>query len=279
MIKSNNYNQSDSEKSNNDFLSASMTSLKSTTQNDNQMGARSNSYSIPISINKPIKYAFNIVLHSVGIDIMNPKDFIEAIYSYLLEEKNSQRTEEFKKKIENFVKTFIFFLVNCKFSSLEQTFGVEENFLKILLKKQLFKCNYLRHHSTESYKKKDNLQEKNFFIIYNIIKSIEYKYGINIIGIGNYKENRKDVLYPCELKFNWLIKFVDYLIVGYLSRNNIIPFSQFINSLDMKKEIEKFDRERSFDLSNFYCQEKEERFIKKLIYVVENVIYHLINKK
>jgi hypothetical protein len=47
----------------------------------------------------------------------------------------------------------------------------------------------------------------------------------------------------------------------------------------MKKEIEKFDRERAFDLSNFYCQEKEERFIKKLIYVVENVIYHLINKK
>ena len=278
MMKSN-FNQSDSEKSNNDYLTASFTTLKSTTQNDNPLGPRSNSYSIPISINKSIKSAFNIVLQSIGIDIMNPTDFIEAIYSYLLEENNSQRTEEFKKKIENFVKNFIFFLVNCKFSSLEQTFGVEENFLKILLKKQLFKCNYLRHHSIESYKKKDNIQEKNFFIIYNVIKSIEYKYGINIIGIGNYKENKKDSLYSCELKFNWFIKFIDYLIVGYLNKNNIIPFSQFINSLEMKKEIEKFDRERAFDLSNFYCQEKEEKFIKKLIYVVENVIYHLINKK
>ena len=72
-----NFNQSDSEKSNNDYLTASFTTLKSTIQNDNQLGPRSNSYSIPISINKSIKSAFNIVLQSIGIDIMNPTDFIE----------------------------------------------------------------------------------------------------------------------------------------------------------------------------------------------------------
>jgi len=259
----------------------------SNNNNDNKVSHRKslsknskiNNFRIPISINKNIKSAFKIALEKEGIDIMSPNNFIEAVYTYLSEDNKSEHIEGCRCRIEIFVKTFIFFLVNWKFPLLEQTFDIKENLLKILLKKQLFKCNYLKHHNVESYKKKDNLQEKNYFIIFNVIKSIEYKYGINIIGIKYYREQNEDSIYSLEQKFNWYIKFIDYIIVSYLSENLITPFSQFFNKLLLKKEIEKFDKERSFDLSHFFSQMKEESFIKKIIYIVENVIYHLINKK
>ena len=93
-----NFNRSGSEKSNNDYLTSSFTTLKSTVQNGNSLGPSSNSLNILISINKSIKSSFSIALQSIGIDIMNRKDFIEAIYSYLLEEINNQNKEELKKK-------------------------------------------------------------------------------------------------------------------------------------------------------------------------------------
>ena len=151
--------------------------------NDNKISQRisknskSNNYRIPISINKKIKSAFKIALENDGIDIMYPNDFIERVYTYLSEDNKSEQMEGCRCRIEIFVKTFIFFLVNWKFPLLEKTFDIKENFLKILLKKQLFKCSYLKHNTIGSYKKNDNLQVKNYFIIFNVIKSIEYKYG------------------------------------------------------------------------------------------------------
>ena len=262
----------------NNLLNMSFSNINNISSKNPLNNISDDNYKIPISINKNIKSAFIIVLNKIGIDILNPKDFIQAIYNFILKETNSPQIEDYENRIEGFVKTFIFFLVNWKFSSLEQTFGVEENIIKILLKKQLFKCNYLRLHNIESYKSNDNLKEKNYFIIYNIIKSIEYKYSVNIVGIANYKENENEAIYSCVLKFNWFIKFIDYIIIYYLSNNKIIPFSKFINNLDMKKEIEKFDKAERFDLSYFFSLEEKETFNKNIIYIVENIIYNLINK-
>ena len=248
-------------------------------QRNNSPTQVTNNFLIPISINRNIKSAFKVAIEKHGIDIMNPEDFIELVYTYLSEENKTEQMEGYRCRIEIFVKTFIFFLVHWKFSLLEQTFDIKENFIKSLLKKQLFKCHYLKHHTVEGYKKKDHLQEKNYFIIYNVIKLIEYKYDINIVGISSYREQNKSSVYSLEQKFNWYIKFVDYIIICYLSNNRITPFSQFLNSLTLKKEIEKFDKERAFDLNHFFSQMKEETFIKQIIYIVENVIYHLINKK
>ena len=234
---------------------------------------------IPISINKKIKSIFKYALNEIGIDIMNPKYFIDQLLiMYLQEEKQTQETKEHRIRVENFVKTFIFLLVNWKFSLIEKTFDVKENILKLLLKKQIFKCNYLSNSTVEEYRKNEKLLMQNLLIIFNVIKSIEYKYSIPIVGIESYqKMNEND--YSLEVKFHWFIKFVDYIIVLYLSEDLVIPFSYFINGKKMKELIEIFDKEKNFNLSYFFEQENKEQFNKNMVYIVENVIYNLINNK
>lgn len=234
---------------------------------------------IPISINKKLKSIFKYALNEIGIDIMNPKNFIDELLNMYLQEENLiQETKEHRTKVENFVKTFIYLLVNWKFSFLENAFDVKENILKLLLKKQIFKCNYLNNSTIEEYKKNEKLQERNLFVIYNVIKSIEYKYNIPIVGIENYQSNKENV-YSLEIKFHWFIKFVDYFIILYLSDDSIIPFSHFINEKKLRELIETFDKYKNFNLSYFFNQENADKFKRKIIYIVENVIYNLINNK
>ena len=234
---------------------------------------------IPISINKKLKSIFKYALNEIGIDIMNPKNFIDELLNMYLQEENLiQETKEHRTKVENFVKTFIYLLVNWKFSFLENAFDVKENILKLLLKKQIFKCNYLNNSTIEEYKKNEKLQERNLFVIYNVIKSIEYKYNIPIVGIENYQSNKENV-YSLEIKFHWFIKFVDYFIILYLSDDSIIPFSHFINEKKLRELIETFDKDKNFNLSYFFNQENADKFKRKIIYIVENVIYNLINNK
>ena len=234
---------------------------------------------IPISINKKLKSIFKYALNEIGIDIMNPKNFIDELLNMYLQEENLiQETKEHRTKVENFVKTFIYLLVNWKFSFLENAFDVKENILKLLLKKQIFKCNYLNNSTIEEYKINEKLQERNLFVIYNVIKSIEYKYNIPIVGIENYQSNKENV-YSLEIKFHWFIKFVDYFIILYLSDDSIIPFSHFINEKKLRELIETFDKDKNFNLSFFFNQENADKFKRKIIYIVENVIYNLINNK
>ena len=234
---------------------------------------------IPISINKKLKSIFKYALNEIGIDIMNPKNFIDELLNMYLQEENLiQETKEHRTKVENFVKTFIYLLVNWKFSFLENAFDVKENILKLLLKKQIFKCNYLNNSTIEEYKKNEKLQDRNLFVIYNVIKSIEYKYNIPIVGIENYQSNKENV-YSLEIKFHWFIKFVDYFIILYLSDDSIIPFSHFINEKKLRELIETFDKDKNFNLSYFFNQENADKFKRKIIYIVENVIYNLINNK
>ena len=234
---------------------------------------------IPISINRKLKSIFKYALNEIGIDIMNPKNFIDELLNmYLQEENQIQETKEHRTRVENFVKTFIYLLVNWKFSLLENAFDVKENILKLLLKKQIFKCNYLNNSTIEEYKKNEKLQIRNLFVIYNVIKSIEYKYNIPIVGIENYQSN-KEKDYSLEVKFHWFIKFVDYFIILYLSDDSIIPFSHFINEKKLRDLIETFDKDKNFNLSYFFYQENGEKFKRKIIYIVENVIYNLINNK
>ena len=234
---------------------------------------------IPISINKKIKSIFKYALNEIGIDIMNPKKFIDELLNmYLQEENQMQETKEHRIRVENFVKTFIFLLVNWKFSLLEKTFDVKENLLKLLLKKQIFKCNYLSNSTVEDYRKKEKILIKNLNVIFNVIKLIEYKYNIPIVGIESYKK-KKDDEYSLEIKFHWLIKFVDYIIILYLSDDSIIPFSLFVNENKMKDLLEIFDKERNFNLSYIFYQENKEKFNRKIIYIVENVMYNLIKNK
>jgi hypothetical protein len=234
---------------------------------------------IPISINKKIKSIFKYAINEIGIDIMDPKNFIDQLLiMYLQEENQIQETKEHRIRVENFVKTFIFLLVNWKFSLIEKTFDVKESILKLLLKKQIFKCNYLSNSTVEEYRKNEKLLMQNLLIIFNVIKSIEYKYSIPIVGIESYQKDNESI-YSLEVKFHWFIKFVDYIIILYLSEDSVIPFSYFINGKKMKELIEIFDKEKNFNLSYFFYQENKEKFNKKMIYIVENVIYNLINNK
>lgn len=260
-------------------LSKNSINIKGLQKNSSLNESESNNDKITISINKTIKSAFKMALEKEGIDIMNPTNFIEAIYSYLPEEKNSEPVGQCKSRISIFVKSFIFFLVNWNFSLLEQTFDVNEMFLKILMKKQLFKCYYLQHLQVEEYKNKKNLQERNYHIIYDIINFIELKKKINIIGFKEYHEKKENYVYSLEIKFNWFIKFIDYIILSYLSKDWIVPFSVFFNNWEIKKVIEQFDEENKFDLYYFFSQMGPELFTKIVIYIVESVIYYLINKK
>ena len=231
---------------------------------------------IPISINKKIKSIFKYAINEIGIDIMDPKNFIDQLLiMYLQEENQIQETKEHRIRVENFVKTFIFLLVNWKFSLIEKTFDVKESILKLLLKKQIFKCNYLSNSTVEEYRKNEKLLMQNLLIIFNVIKSIEYKYSIPIVGIESYQKDNESI-YSLEVKFHWFIKFVDYIIILYLSEDSVIPFSYFINGKKMKELIEIFDKEKNFNLSYFFYQENKEKFNKKMIYIVENVIYNLI---
>ena len=234
---------------------------------------------IPISINKKLKSIFKYALNEMGIDIMNPKNFIDELLNMYLQEENLiQETKEHRTRVENFVKTFIYLLVNWKFSFLENAFDVKENILKLLLKKQIFKCNYLNNSTIEEYKKNEKLQVRNLFVIYNVIKSIEYKYNIPIVGIENYQSNKEND-YSLEVKFHWFIKFVDFFIILYLSDDSIIPFSHFVNEKKLRELIEAFDVNKNYNLSYFFNQENSEKFKNKIIYIVENVIYNLINNK
>ena len=234
---------------------------------------------IPISINKKIKSIFKYALNEIGIDIMNPKNFIDELLNMYLQEENlTKETKEYRTRVENFVKTFIFLLVNWKFSLIEKTFDVKENILKLLLKKQIFKCNYLSNTTVDDYIKNEVAQTHNLLIIYHVIKLIEYKYNIKIVGIKSYQlESSND--YSLETKFHWFIKFVDYIIVLYLSEDSIVPFSYFINGKKMGELVETFDKEKKFNLSYFFYKENKEIFNKNMIYIVENVIYNLIKSK
>ena len=234
---------------------------------------------IPIQINKKIKSIFKYALNEIGIDIMNPKNFInELLNMYLQEENLTQETMEYRTRVETFVKTFIFLLVNWKFSLIEKTFDVKENILKLLLKKQIFKCNYLSNSTIDEYLKNENIMMQNLYIIFNVIKSIEYKYSIKIVGIESYQQKSSND-YSLEVKFHWFIKFVDYIILLYLSEDSIVPFSYFINGKKMGELVETFDKEKNFNLSYFFFQENKETFNKNMIYIVENVIYNLIKNK
>ena len=227
---------------------------------------------IPISINKKIKSIFKYALNEIGIDIMNPKNFInELLNMYLQEENLTQETMEYRTRVETFVKTFIFLLVNWKFSLIEKTFDVKENILKLLLKKQIFKCNYLSNSTIDEYLKNENISNstideylknenimmQNLYIIFNVIKSIEYKYSIKIVGIESYQQKSSND-YSLEVKFHWFIKFVDYIILLYLSEDSIVPFSYFINGKKMGELVETFDKEKNFNLSYFFFQENKE---------------------
>lgn len=247
--------------------------------NNNSSIKMNTNLKIPISINKKLKSIFKYALNEIGIDIMNPKNFIDELLNMYLQEENLiQETKEHRTRVENFVKTFIYLLVNWKFSFLENAFDVKENILKLLLKKQIFKCNYLNNSTIEEYKKNEKLQVRNLFVIYNVIKSIEYKYNIPIVGIENYQSNKEND-YSLEVKFHWFIKFVDFFIILYLSDDSIIPFSHFVNEKKLRELIEAFDVNKNYNLSYFFNQENSEKFKNKIIYIVENVIYNLINNK
>ena len=69
------------------------------------------------------------------------------------------------------------------------------------------------------------------------------------------------------------------MIILYLSDDSIIPFSHFINEKKLRDLIETFDKDKNFNLSYFFYQENGEKFKRKIIYIVENVIYNLINNK
>ena len=230
---------------------------------------------IPVLINKPIKEAFKITLEERGIDIMNPERFIDAVYANLSKENKDIQFNFCKFRIQMFVKSFIFFLVNWKFSVIEEVFGINEKYIKALFKKQLFKCLYLQHHTVEEYKKKKDLIEQNYEFIYHTIKTNEYKYINNdIVGIKDFEKKNKGCVYTLNMKFRWFITFIDYLIVSYLSTDLIIPFYQFLNNLKMEEEVKKFDMENSFDLSHFFSQSPE-IYSENINYTVEIMIFQI----
>ena len=230
---------------------------------------------IPVLINKPIKEAFKITLEERGIDIMNPERFIDAVYINLSKENKDIQFNFCKFRIQMFVKSFIFFLVNWKFSVIEEVFGINEKYIKALFKKQLFKCLYLQHHTVEEYKKKKDLIEQNYEFIYHTIKTNEYKYINNdIVGIKDFEKKNKGCVYTLNMKFRWFITFIDYLIVSYLSTDLIIPFYQFLNNLKMEEEVKKFDMENSFDLSHFFSQSPE-IYSENINYTVEIMIFQI----
>ena len=230
---------------------------------------------IPVLINKPIKEAFKITLEERGIDIMNPERFIDAVYANLSKENKDIQFNFCKFRIQMFVKSFIFFLVNWKFSVIEEVFGINEKYIKALFKKQLFKCLYLQHHTVEEYKKKKDLIEQNYEFIYHTIKTNEYKYINNdIVGIKDFEKKNKGCVYTLKMKFRWFITFIDYLIVSYLSNDLIIPFYQFLNNLKMEEEVKKFDMENSFDLSHFFSQSPE-IYSENINYTVEIMIFQI----
>ena len=254
-----------------------MNSLNNINKNNSSIEINPNNVKIPISINKKLKSIFKYVINEIGIDIMNPKNFIDELLNMYLQDENIiQETKEHRTKVENFVKTFIFLLVNWKFSLLEKAFDVKENILKLLLKKQIFKCNYLNNTTIENYKLNEKTQIRNLCVIYNVIKSIEYKYNIPIVGIDSFQKNNKNE-YSLEIRFHWFIKFIDYFIILYISDDSIIPFSHFINEKKLRDLIVTFDNEKNFNFSYFFYQENIEEFKRKIIYIVENVIYNLIN--
>ena len=225
-----------------------------------------------------LKEAFKIVIEKEGIDIMNLKYTIDSVYDYLVKNNKSPKREDCLNKVKKFVEIFVHCLLNWKFPNLDKAFQFNENFVKILLKKHLFKFKYLREcKSVEEYKTQSNLQEKNYEIIFNVIKAIEYKYDINIVGIFSSIKETLNRAYTLNTIFIWLIKFIDYVICLYLGQNLVITFSQFFNKLVLKKEIEKFDKEHKCNISYYFA--KEQSLVKNIVYVVENVIYNLINKE
>ena len=233
---------------------------------------------IPITINKIMKSEFQFAFNKIGIDLLDPKEIIEKIYLRLSQkdEAKHQNHNFLLPKIEKYVKSFIFFSTNFKLSAVEKTFSIPEQQLKLMIKKQLFKILYLKDNSIEEYKQKKDLQRNNLNIIYNVIKLIEYKYKIHIVGIATYVN--QDTEHSLIKKFNWYTRFVDFIITCYLSDNLVTPFSHFYNKLNIGNAIDIFDKENKFDLQFFFKQEKEENFAKKIIYIVENVIYNVVRK-
>ena len=232
---------------------------------------------ILVLINKPIKEEFKFTIEERGIDIMNPERFIDAVYANLSRENKDIQVNCCKPQIQAFVKSFIFFLVNNKFSFTEEIFGLSEQFIKALLKKQLFKCLYLQQYTVEDYRKKKDLTKQNHEFISDTIKANELKYGNDILCNKAHENKNKDYVYNLKLKFEWFITFIDYLIVSYLSTDLIIPFYQFLNNLNMEEEVGKFDTENSFHLSYFFSQYPE-TYTKNINYIVEIMIFKLFNR-
>ena len=229
--------------------------------------------------NQVLKEGFRIVIENEGIDLMNLKNTIHSVYDYLVKNNKSTKKDDYQNKIQNFVQYFFFCLLNWKFPNIEKEFGINEALLKILLKKHLFKFKYLKgSKSINEYKTNKNLLEQNYEVIFNVVKAIEYKYDICIVGIFSSLNKIINRTYPLNTTFIWLIKFIDYVIGLYLGQNLIMPFSEFLNNkIFIKKEIEKFDKENQSNINFYFAGEPS--FVNNIIYVVENVMYHFINKK
>ena len=104
---------------------------------------------------------------------------------------------------------------------------------------------------------------KNFRIIYSSTKLIEFKTNIKIVGIAEEGKGKGDSSYSFVQKFNWFIKFIDYMIVLYLSNDFIISFSEFFNKLKIKNIIFEFDKVNETDLNHYFSQLKRRGLLKK----------------
>ena len=229
---------------------------------------------INISINRMIKSVLKKVLEKEGINIYNPTNCIEAIYQSIPDENKNKNMTEWKCRIESFVSTFISLIKTVKKSVVAQAYGIDEKIIDKLLLKELFKVLYLnnRFASIELYKKNSDSQLKNYKIIFTIIKSLEYSYDKRIIGLKDYK----DSCYEMKFKFNWYVKFIDYIIVSYyLNNEKIMTFTEFFKRIDIEKAIQQFDIEREFDLYYFYSLNKV-NFYNYIVEIVENVIMNIV---
>ena len=229
---------------------------------------------INISINCAIKSILKIVLDKEGINIFNPSNCIEIIYQYIPDEIKYNNITKWKCRIESFVNTFISLIKNVKKSVVAKAYDIDEKVIDKLLLKELFKALYLQSPfaSIELYKKNEHFQMKNYKIIFTIIKMLEYGHNECIIGLKDYKDSS----YEMKFKFNWYVKFIDYIIVSYYLKNDtIMTFNEFFNKIEIEKAIHQFDNEREFDIYHFYSLNKNS-FCQHILEVVENVIINIV---
>ena len=238
---------------------------------------RNNNTGINVQINHVISLIFKKILEEEGINLDKPRKCIEVIYQYIPDENKYKNITEWKFRIETFLKTFIYFLNNVKIPAVARTFGIDENIINDLVLKQYFKEKYLNNlsASVEIYKQRFNSQLRNYKIIYTIIKDLEYKHGKIIIGLKDYIDSDKNTACSINIKYQWYIRFIVYIIVYYLNNNSIMNFKNFFNKLDLDKITNNFDLETDFDIHNLYFLDKDS-FCENIISIVENVIINLV---